>query len=106
MNIVHYALLGLFGAKLLWNIFAPAMMELLRNRWRKAKSNSPKSMSMATFVEVFTLLMMVITAVLSKKFLEFGPLDVFLLGGGAILTSYVLAVYLARIVRYFCKFRP
>ena len=80
----------LFGLKIIWNIFTPVV---LARRSLLATTDKPTGISMAPFVEVVLLVVLILLSALSNGSAWFNhPLQVALWGGVIIVGSYVLFV--------------
>ena len=82
----------LFEMKIVWNIFTPIV---LARRSLRAPTEKPTGISMAPFVEIALLLLLILVSALSDGSAWFNhPTQVALWGGMTILGSYILFVVL------------
>ena len=82
----------LFGLKIIWNIFTPV---ILARRLLLATADKPTGISMAPFVEVVLLVVLILLSTFSNGSAWFyHPLQVALWGGVIIVGSYILFVAL------------
>jgi len=88
ITAIMFIVAVLFGLKIAWNIFTPVV---LARRSLSATTDKPTGISMAPFVEVVLLLVLILLSAFSGGSAWFHrPMQVALWGAMAIVGSYVL----------------
>lgn len=92
INSIIIIVAAIFGLKILWNVFTPFV---LARRTLLSAGDKPIGISMAPFVEVALLLLLIVLSALSAGSAWFNrPKEVALWGVVVIVSSYVLFVVL------------
>lgn len=90
----------LLGLKIVWNILTP--FELFRRALSSSPDAKPSGISMAPFVEIILLLVLIIFSALSSGSAWYNrPLKIALWGIVAIVSSYILLVILTYVLAWF-----
>ncbi len=104
VEIIVYLVLFIFSLKLLWNILTPYIAEKKYIEWRKVGGQEPNSISFATIMEIALLFILCFFYYFSNNIIYgWSIFKVFVIGIILIVASYLIAILVGMVCRYFYK---
>lgn len=104
VKIMVYLIVFLFLLKLLWNILVPYIAEREYIKWMRIGGIKPSNISLAPIIEILLLIILCPFYYFSNKLIyNRSTFEIFIIGLLLIVASYLIAILVGRILRYFYK---